>query len=69
MSTLTLKGKVKFFLENKGYGFVTDLSSLTDYFFHCSNTIEKNLQKEEQVTFELEEGKRGLKAVNIKRNL
>jgi cold shock protein len=63
-------GTVKFFLEAKGYGFVTDEVSKTDYFFHFSEVKEKGLlQKGEKVSFELEEGNRGLKAINIQRIL
>lgn len=62
-----MEGKVKFFLENKGYGFVLDgTDPEKDYFFHVSNTLDR-VQKDDLVSYDLEEGKRGLKAVNIKK--
>jgi len=65
MSASTYSGKVKFFNDIKGYGFVTDLVSLKDYFFHFSGIIDK-VRKDDKVNFELQEGPRGLKAINIK---
>lgn len=60
-----MTGKVKFFNEAKGYGFITDSENTeTDYFFHVSGTSDK-LKKDDQVQFELENGKRGFKAVKI----
>ena len=66
MSTSTNNGTVKFFAEAKGFGFIIDDESKQEYFFHFSNTLDK-VQKEDHVTFELVEGKRGLNAVNVKR--
>ena len=62
-----MEGKVKFFLENKGYGFVRDSENLNqDYFFHASGALDR-VQKDDPVRFDLEEGKRGIKAVNVKK--
>ena len=61
-----MNGKVKFFNENKGYGFITDLETGTDYFAHASNCLDK-IKKDELVEFELENGQKGPKAVNVKR--
>lgn len=60
-------GVIKFYLPNKGYGFLTDSSDGIDYFFHASNTEEKDLMKEEKISFLLETGSRGVKAIDIKR--
>jgi CspA family cold shock protein len=67
VKTVVLTGKVKFYYEAKGYGFIKEDNSENEYFFHCSKTPEKNLQKEEKVSFDLEEGKKGLNAINVKR--
>lgn len=57
-------GKVKFYNETKSYGFIT--SGETDYFFHLTGTLDK-VGKDDVVSFELENGKRGLKAINIRK--
>jgi len=59
------KGTVKFFNESKGYGFVKDQESEKEYFVHVSGLIDK-VNENDEVTFELEEGKKGLNAVNVK---
>jgi len=60
-------GKVKFYLAHKGYGFISrDAENTSDVFFHTSGTLDL-VQKDDDVEFEIEEGKRGLKAINVKR--
>jgi cold shock protein len=60
-------GKVKFFNESKGYGFITDATDPTkDYFFHYTKSIDK-VKKDEHVTYTIEQGKKGLQAVDVKR--
>ena len=59
------KGTVKFFNESKGYGFIKDLESDKEYFVHVSGLIDK-ITENDEVTFELQEGKKGLNAVNVK---
>ena len=58
-------GKVKFFNESKGYGFIKDVESEKEYFVHVSGLIDK-INENDDVTFELKEGKKGLNAVNVK---
>ncbi|NLP59101.1 cold-shock protein [Lutibacter sp. B1] len=58
-------GKVKFFNESKGFGFITDENSKTDYFVHVSGLSEE-IREGDKVEFELKEGKKGLNAVNVK---
>lgn len=60
-------GKVKFFNESKGYGFIETDESNNDLFFHVSDTQEEVTDGDE-VTFDIEHGKRGPKAVDIKRS-
>jgi len=64
-NTEQLIGVVKFFIEDKGYGFVTDEDSGVDYFFHVSKNTVK-VEKGQSVSFDAEPGKRGMQAVNIK---
>ena len=59
------KGTVKFFNESKGFGFVTEEGSGTDYFVHISGLIDE-IREGDAVEFELKEGKKGLNAVNVK---
>ena len=58
-------GIVKFFNESKGYGFVKDQDTEKEYFVHVSGLVDKVTENDE-VTFELQEGKKGLNAVNVK---
>jgi len=60
-----LEGIVKFYNDAKGFGFVIDNESGTEYFVHASNLIDK-IYENDKVSFELAEGKRGLNAVNVK---
>ncbi len=59
------KGTVKFFNESKGYGFVKDSESEKEYFMHISGLIDR-VKENDEVVFELQEGKKGLNAVNVK---
>ena len=58
-------GKVKFFNESKGFGFIIDDETGKDYFVHVSGLIDE-IRDEDAVTFELKEGKKGLNAVEVK---
>lgn len=59
------QGRVEFFNESKGYGFIKDMNSVRKYFFHIS-AAPKNIKEGSVVRFDLERGKRDLNAVNIK---
>jgi cold shock protein len=59
------KGTVKFFNNSKGYGFIKDDASDKEYFVHVSG-LKDEIRENDQVTFELQEGKKGLNAVNVK---
>jgi len=59
------KGTVKFFNETKGFGFIKDSESSKEYFVH-STGLKDNIREDDEVTFDLEEGKKGLNAVNVK---
>ena len=60
-----LKGTVKFFNVSKGFGFIKDAESGKEYFVHASGLIDK-VKENDEVTFELKEGKKGLNAINVK---
>ncbi|GGK78612.1 cold-shock protein [Rufibacter glacialis] len=59
-------GKVKFFNEQKGFGFIKESNSGQEYFVHVSGITEE-IRENDEVTFDLEEGKKGVNAVNVKR--
>jgi CspA family cold shock protein len=58
-------GVVKFFNESKGFGFIRDSKSAREYFVHVSG-LRDNVRENDEVTFDLEEGRKGLNAVNVK---
>ena len=59
------KGTVKFFNESKGFGFIVDDESKTEYFVHVTGLIDE-INEGDAVEFELQEGRKGLNAVNVK---
>jgi cold shock protein len=58
-------GTVKFFNNSKGFGFIKDDASDKEYFVHVSG-LKDEIKENDKVTFELQEGKKGLNAVNVK---
>lgn len=58
-------GKVKFFNGSKGFGFIVDNESGKEYFVHASGLIDE-IREDDEVTFDLAEGKKGLNAVDVK---
>jgi len=59
------KGTVKFFNVTKGFGFIKEAESGKEYFVHATGLIDK-VKENDEVTFELQEGKKGLNAINVK---
>ena len=57
-------GKIKFFNEKKGFGFIVEDESQDEIFVHVTGLTEKVAENDE-VTFELAEDKRGKKAINV----
>lgn len=65
-----LKGRVKWFSDDKGFGFIESEDQDEDIFVHFSAINEegyKTLKQGESVTFEIEEGRRGLQASNVQK--
>ncbi len=59
-------GIVKFFDETKGFGFIKDNATSKEYFVHA-NGLKEKIKENDEVTFDLEEGRKGLNAVNVKK--
>jgi len=60
------KGTVKFFNEAKGFGFIIEEGTNQERFVHVSGCIDE-IRENDSVEFELEEGRKGLNAVNVKK--
>ncbi len=58
-------GKVKFFNNTKGFGFIKDNESDEEYFVHVSGLIDQ-IREGDEVTFDLKEGRRGMNADQVK---
>ncbi len=60
-----MKGTVKFFNVDKGFGFIAGEDG-NEYFVHMSGLNEGvQLNENDKVTFDVEEGERGPKASNV----
>jgi CspA family cold shock protein len=64
MSTKTT-GTVKFFNADKGFGFIKHDDSNKETFVHASGLIDQ-VKENDHVEFDLQNGKKGLNAVNVK---
>ena len=59
------EGTVKFFNETKGFGFITPSNGGQDIFVHVSGLIDE-IRENDKVTYEVQNGKKGLNAVSVK---
>lgn len=59
------EGTVKFFNSSKGFGFIKPSDSEQDIFVHQSGLMD-DIQEDDEVTYELAEGKKGVNAVNVR---
>ena len=58
------RGRIEFFNESKGFGFIKDLSGVEKYFFHINNVLT-DIAENNIVTFDLERSLKGMNAVNV----
>lgn len=58
-------GKVNFYDDKKGFGFIVDTENNEKYFVHVSGLLD-DIQENDKVIFELEKGQKGLNAVRVK---
>ena len=58
------KGTVKFFNDEKVYGFITPEDGSKDVFVHKTGTTTR-INEGDQVSYEVEDGQKGPSAVNV----
>ena len=59
-------GRVEFFNDSKGFGFIKELETQEKYFVHVNGLID-DIAEGDKVAFELERGLKGMNAVRVKR--
>ena len=62
------KGTIKWFNEQKGFGFITNDNGGEDVFVHFSGIVSrgfKTLKEGQKVTFDITRGDRGMQATNV----
>ena len=60
------EGTVKFFNATKGFGFITPANGGPDIFVHVSG-LAGDIRENDRVTYEVQNGKKGLNAVNVQK--
>jgi len=64
-----MKGIVKWFNGQKGFGFISPIDGSKDLFVHQSAIVgegEKSLQEDQQVEFDVQDSEKGPRAANVK---
>jgi len=59
------QGTVKFFNETKGFGFIVPANGDAELFVHVSGLLD-NIRENDIVNYDVEEGRKGLNAINVK---
>lgn len=59
------EGTVKFFNDTKGFGFIKPNDGTPDIFVHVSG-LQDEIRENDKVVFEVQQGKKGLNAVNVR---
>ena len=59
------KGTVKFFNDSKGFGFIVDQETEKEIFVHVSGLVDE-VKENDEVTFDVAEGRKGPNAVDVK---
>jgi CspA family cold shock protein len=59
------EGKVKFFNASKGFGFITPADGSKDIFVHVTG-LNDEIGENDRVSYEVQNGQKGLNAVNVR---
>jgi CspA family cold shock protein len=59
------KGTVKFFNDSKGFGFIKNIANNEEIFVHISGLIDQ-IKENDSVTFDTQQGQKGLNAINVR---
>jgi CspA family cold shock protein len=59
-------GTIRFFNERKGFGYIKDGNSAKEIFVHVTGLVDE-VREDDEVVFEVVEGRKGLNAINVKR--
>ncbi|MEX2593794.1 MAG: cold shock domain-containing protein [Anditalea sp.] len=59
-------GTVKFYNNAKGFGFIRDEESQSEIFVHATGLMD-NIDQDDNVSYDLIEGKKGMNAINVKK--
>ena len=59
-------GRVDFYNDSKGFGFIKEIGTQEKYFVHVKGLLDE-IKENDMVTFELERGIKGLNAFNVKK--
>ncbi len=59
------EGTVKFFNDQKGFGFISQNDNRNEIFVHVTGLIDE-IRENDQVAYDVAEGKKGLNAINVK---
>lgn len=60
-----MQGTVKFFNETKGFGFIKPEDSSEDIFVHSTGLIDE-IREDDKVEYDMEKGRKGMNAVNVR---
>ena len=60
------QGKISYWNDSKGYGFIKDLITQENVFVHVNGTLD-TVKEGDTVTFEVERGQKGMNAVRVKK--
>ena len=60
-----LRGRLDFFNDDRGFGFIKTQDGRDKFFVHVSNLVD-DVREGDKVTFELERGPKGMNAVNVR---
>ncbi|HNX43113.1 MAG TPA: cold shock domain-containing protein [Bacteroidales bacterium] len=58
-------GKVKFFNQQKGFGFIVDDETGSEVFVHVTGVTDR-INDNDKVSYDIVEDRRGKKAINVK---